>query len=342
MKRPWKTKTLNQLELMDITYNRMWATKAAFGVVGPEADGCLVTNDFPIFRADVQRLLPGFIDLLFGQSSFQTWATALATGTTERRRLKEKDFLTIPILLPPLDEQRRIVDLIEAVDEAIEAAEQAARSFRSGISAIGEELIERSNLSPLSDLVSIEAPLVDPKQSQYAGMSYLDIEAIQSRTGVIRSLTTVGEAAPISAKFLFTSDDVIYSKIRPELRKVALPRTEGLCSADAYPLRARPRMLPEYLFEVLLTEGFSAEAVKKSGRTKMPKVNRGELLSIEVPAPDLATQQRVSRLLGSLRLAASGVAAYVTALVTLRSALLTDLLSGDHEIPASYDALLSA
>src|SRR4026207_166129 len=52
-----KTKVFNRLHAGDITYNRMWATKAAFGVAGPDVDGCLVTNDFPIFIAN-EELMP--------------------------------------------------------------------------------------------------------------------------------------------------------------------------------------------------------------------------------------------------------------------------------------------
>lgn len=60
-----KTKTLKRLEVDDITYNRMWATKGAFGVVTDDAAGCLVTGDFPTFRADGMGLLPAFLGLVF-------------------------------------------------------------------------------------------------------------------------------------------------------------------------------------------------------------------------------------------------------------------------------------
>ena len=100
-----KAVRLNRLHLGDITYNRMWATKAAFGVVGSEAAGCLVTNDFPIFEAR-DGLDAGYLALVFASRPFQEVAATLAVGTTERKRLKEKDFLSIRISLPPLPAQR--------------------------------------------------------------------------------------------------------------------------------------------------------------------------------------------------------------------------------------------
>ena len=87
-----KAKTLNVMKPGDITYNRMWATKAAFGVADESLNGCMVTNDFPLFVAG-DRLVPGYLSLVFTTPHFQALAAGLATGTTERRRLKEKDFL---------------------------------------------------------------------------------------------------------------------------------------------------------------------------------------------------------------------------------------------------------
>src|SRR5690606_19048831 len=108
-----------KLRTGDVTYNRMWATKASFGLAHEDVDGCHVTNDFPIFEVDTAETSGEYIELVFQTSAFQNEAATRATGTTERRRLKQRDFLNIPVALPPLDEQRRIVDLIAAVDDAI-------------------------------------------------------------------------------------------------------------------------------------------------------------------------------------------------------------------------------
>lgn len=266
----------------------------------------------------------------------------LADRAVKGKTLNGSSLRAIPILLPPLDEQRRIVDLIAAVDEAIEATEGVAMKLQATVAAASAELIGSVETETLGDVVSIIAPLVDPRDTTYGTLPYLDIQSIHTGTGTHGSLSTVRAAGPVSTKFLFTEKEVIYSKVRPELRKVTFPRKRGLCSADAYPLRCGPRLLPEYLHEVLLSEKFSMNAIGKSGRTKMPKVNRHELLSIQVPVPDIDTQRQISGLLGMMRESFTTANECAESLRTLRSALLADLLSGDHEIPASYDDLLSA
>ncbi len=152
----------------------------------------------------------------------------------------------------------------------------------------------------LEDVCSIEAALVDPTLPEYQQMLHLGIDKIESATGKLLPLSTAADDRVTSAKYHFTQRDVVYSKIRPELRKATFPRFSGLASADAYPLRASEKCLPEFLLLLLLTDAFRDASVAKSGRTKMPKINRRELFSIQVPIPPLSVQRRIVDLVGAL------------------------------------------
>jgi len=357
-----KTKTLNQLKLMDITYNRMWATKAAFGVVGPEADGCLVTNDFPTFRADIQRLLPGFIDLLFGQSSFQRWATALATGTTERRRLKEKDFLTIPILLPPLDEQRRIVDLIAAVDEAIEAAEAmkgAADQARHGL--LGELLSEEraehegwrnTTLGEVADVVrgvswskDRETWSPEPSAVPVVRIGNVQLSGIDMRERLFVRAVSMRD---LKAKAI-TPDTILMvgSNGNPErVGNVYLANNTlvgHLFASFIIGIRVSSGVSAAYVWRWLQQRRTQAAITEATaGSTGLMNLSLIWLRNLPILLPPLDEQRRIVDIISAIDDQASTADSLTIALRTLRSALLSDLLSGDHEIPASYDALLSA
>jgi hypothetical protein len=293
-------------------------------------------------RARPGVALPGFVE------QWSRWAhksgiwAGVASGTNifhiGLTRAKK-----VPILLPPLAEQRRIVDLIAAVDAAIEAAEREREGLETGIKAASREMIDAVDaVLELGDVAAIVSNLVDPRTPTLKHLPHVGIEQIEKFKGTLGPLHSAAADAVTSGKFLFQPGEVVYSKIRPELRKAFLSDFTGLCSADAYPLRCTDRVTPEYLFEVLLSDSFTAKAVGKSGRTKMPKINRNELFSIAVPVPTFDEQARVAGLIGSLRLVAARSSELVEALTSLRSALLADLLSSDHEIPASYDELLSA
>jgi type I restriction enzyme S subunit len=98
----------------------------------------------------------------------------------------------------------------------------------------------------------------------------------------------------ISGKYLFDANDVLYSKIRPYLRKVVMAGSPGLCSSDIYPLKvAEGEILAEFLKWRLLAADFTAYADAESRRARMPKLNRDQLFSWAFALPPLSEQRQV-------------------------------------------------
>jgi type I restriction enzyme S subunit len=83
-------------------------------------------------------------------------------------------------------------------------------------------------------------------------------------------------------------------------------------------------------------EMYADRAVK--GRT----LNGPSLRAIPILLPPLDEQRRIVDIVSVADDQVSTADSLANILRSLRSALLADLLSGDHEIPASYDELLSA
>ena len=111
-----------QVRAGEFIASRIDARNGAFGLIPDELDGAVVTNDFPVFTLDEQRVLPGFLNWLSKTHDFAEACKAASEGTTNRVRLKEDRFLRIEIPLPPLAEQRRIVAKIARLAEKIEEA----------------------------------------------------------------------------------------------------------------------------------------------------------------------------------------------------------------------------
>src|SRR5437016_2760861 len=93
--------------------SRIDARNGAIGVVPPELDGALVTNDFPLFDVDEARLDTAFLGWLSKTRGFVDLCRRASEGTTNRVRIQEQRFLALEITLPPLAEQRRITAGIE-------------------------------------------------------------------------------------------------------------------------------------------------------------------------------------------------------------------------------------
>jgi type I restriction enzyme S subunit len=232
----------------------------------------------------------------------------LGTGATFKE-LSSRDLKHVEIPLPSIAEQHRVVArLAEAFDGISKARadtdlnlRNARALFESQLEAIfrrrGEGFIERR----LGDVCSITSRLVDPRLGAYVSLTHVGAGNIESETGRLRELKTAREEGLISGKFLFEESMVLYSKIRPYLRKVARPDFKGLCSADIYPLSpAAGQVTRDYMFYLLLSRGFTEYAMQGSARAGMPKVNREHLFGYHVWLPPLEQQIKDAAMLNSL------------------------------------------
>ena len=179
----------------------------------------------------------------------------------------------------------------------------------------------------LAELASIVAPLVDPRQPEYRDLPLVNGETIESGAGRLRFGRSASDESAISPKYLFRPGDVLYSKLRPYLRKAIVAKVAGLCSADMYPLHVdRARLDPEWLMWHLLGPAFTQDAVQESGRARMPKLNRAQLLSYRFSLPPLDRQRRIAarrrEQLGEIDRAKAALEARCAAVEALPGALL--------------------
>ena len=139
-------------------------------------------------------------------------------------------------------------------------------------------------------VVDIATNLVQP--SDYLAYPHIAPDNIEKGTGKLLDFHTVEEDKVSSANHLFFTGQILYSKIRPLLRKAVIAPFDGLCSADMYPLNTNINR--KYLLYYLLSDGFNFQiAEAMSSRVKMPKINQTELIKVLLPLPPLAEQKRI-------------------------------------------------
>lgn len=130
-----------RLSAGDFVYNRLFAWKGSFALASVEFDGCHVSNEFPTFAVDASHLHPTY--LMAVVRSPRMWDAALersSGGTpTSRNRLKEDRFLDLEIALPSLEEQRRVVALVETLDQV----SSRRRSQRARAQALALAVLNR-------------------------------------------------------------------------------------------------------------------------------------------------------------------------------------------------------
>ena len=86
------------------------ARNGAFGIVPEELDGAIVTNDFPVFDVNTEKIIPQFLVLVSTTEKFIEFARKCSSGTTNRKRIDIDAFLNQLIPLPSIEEQKLILD----------------------------------------------------------------------------------------------------------------------------------------------------------------------------------------------------------------------------------------
>ena len=109
------------------------ARNGAFGVVGPDLDGAIVTADFPVFDVDKERILPDYLALFSTTTSFVRFAKSCSRGTTNRQRIDVNLFLSQRIPLPTLEEQHTLVASYKYRIEQSERLEGQATQIEQSI-----------------------------------------------------------------------------------------------------------------------------------------------------------------------------------------------------------------
>lgn len=189
--------------------------------------------------------------------------------------------------------EKRQATISHAVTRGLDPA---APMKDSGVAWLGEVPAHWEILT-FQRCVYVQEGQVDPENEPFRSMILIAPNHVESGTGRILGTETAQEQAAESGKYLCKSGDVIYSKIRPALRKVCIAPEDCLCSADMYPLRGIAGLSNSFLMWFMLSEPFSALAVLESERVAMPKINRESLKAVWVPVPSLQEQVKISTFL---------------------------------------------
>lgn len=139
--------------------------------------------------------------------------------------------------------------------------------------------------------ITIRVEPADTDLERYVGLEHLDPESLKLRRWG-------SPADVIGQKLRFWKGDVIYGKRRAYQRKLAVADFDGICSAHAMVLRAKPDViLSELLPFFLQSEIFHQRAMEISVGSLSPTINWSTLAKQEFPLPPVDEQRRIADLL---------------------------------------------
>ena len=147
----------------------------------------------------------------------------------------------------------------------------------------------------LGQVAEIERTMVSPEDI-VSGTPYVGLEHIISGGELIGVGPAVnGELR--STKFRFSSDHILYGKLRPYLAKIAAPDFTGVCSTEIVPIRPGPYMSRGFLLHFLRQPNQIELATARSAGANLPRLSPAELAKFAIPVPPLSEPRRIAEIL---------------------------------------------
>jgi type I restriction enzyme S subunit len=329
----------------DYVFNKSYSVDAPFGVIAKNTGNSpgLVSPLYIVFGAKSGIIDRDFLGLgLMSTIFWKSLEGSLKEGGRGHGALNLKvgDFFEALLPLPPLPEQKRIVDLIASVDSYIEVLQQQLESTKRSRNAVLHELLNaggedwvETTLDGIADVVMGQSPDGKTYNHEGQGLPFMQGSA------------EFGEHNPVPEKWcsdpkkIAEPGDLLLSVRAPvgdtnfADQRIAVGRGLSI-------IRANKLSLNEFIRLVIQIK--VSELIASSGGGMFASITGKNLKQFKVNLPPLSEQKRIVEIIKTFDEFIAQTFLTTNEAKELKSGLLSDLLSGEHEIPASYDKVMGA
>ncbi|MFN8321250.1 MAG: restriction endonuclease subunit S [Chitinophagales bacterium] len=226
----------------------------------------------------------------------------LGSGSTFKEISKAK-LETIKIHLPDLKTQQKIAGILEQADAARQKRKQANQLTEAFLQSAFLEMFgdpvrnEKGwEVKDFGEIASIEKDTVQSHNISDKDF-YVGLEHIEKDTGNLLDYQKTSEIDLKSTKFKFSSDHILYGKLRSYLNKVCFPNISGICSTDILPIKAKDKISNKYFIGYLMKQPFFIDkATSMSNGANLPRISPKTLETFQIILPPLPLQKKFATL----------------------------------------------
>jgi len=316
------------------------ARHGANGIIPPELDGAIVTNDFPLFDVVQDRLDVSFLNWMAKTASFVELCKVASEGTTNRVRLSETRFINLKIGLPSLPMQRRIVAQIELLAAKINGARSLRVAATEELAALWASKSRRTFEALNAPAVPLEDVCIAIIDNLHSNPSYADGATVPC----IRSSDVGYGTLDLSTARRTDEEEYVRRTVRgePQENDIVLVREGGgtgkcalVLPGQRFSLGQRVMMLrpnrslvlPSYFLYQLLSPTIQDDHIQPLSKgSASPHLNIGSLRKFPFILPALDEQLRIVSELDALQRKVNAVEALQTHTAAELEALLPAVL----------------
>ncbi len=288
-----------------------------------------------------------FFALLFRSSQIRSLLEEASVGTT-MSNLNHGILNNLPVPVPPLAEQQRIVGLLDEAIEGLATAKANAEKNLQNASAIFESHLQsvftqRNNrcvAGRLGDFVQDISTgpfgsLLHKSDYEHGEIPLVNPINIEGDAIIPDERKAVGIAtAKRLARYALKENDIVIGR-RGEIGRCAVVSREQagwLCGTGCFVIRPSDKTDPHFLTHLLRSRPYRGLLESVAGRATMPSISNNDLANLVVVLPPIAQQRKTLSLLDRLSEETQCLARIyqqkIVALVALKKSLLHQAFSG--------------
>jgi len=291
------------------------------------------SGDAIVLRERHEAIVPGFLAFLLNTNRFWEFAIANAAGTMSRR-VNGKTLMRFEFDLPPLDQQRRIAEILWAVDEAMQSAINLKDSIAVARDAWLADRLEKTakdRLVALRDVAtSIRNGMVGKVAEHYVekGITYLVSKNVR------RNRLKLDEVSYVSEEFHSTHRksqlqpfDILTVQSGHVGETCVVPPEFGVANCHAL-IISSPKLdvVDPYFIAFYLNSEIGQKQLRKLViGSALQHINTSELQRVKLPLPPLDEQRAIADAMRSMDEQIAVCSVNFDSLVKLRDAFLSEL-----------------
>lgn len=203
------------------------------------------------------------------------------------------------INLPTIQEQKEIAEKLDNVDSLINLRQQELAKLDEFVKSRFIEMFGNPLLNEMKwpvqkmKYVAPSTPYSGKVSSNDNRYWLLNLDMVESNTGRIIDKVYVPMDKIGLSTTTFSSNYVLFSKLRPYLNKVVIPDDSGYATTELIPMLPEPQLLKQvYLAQLLRGDQFLSFISTQVSGTKMPRVTMSVFWNFEVMLPPLELQEQ--------------------------------------------------
>ncbi|MCA9048195.1 MAG: restriction endonuclease subunit S, partial [Planctomycetaceae bacterium] len=283
----------------DIAYNKLFAWRGSFAVVGDDVDACFVSDKFPTYTLRSDMVTPEYLRLVFRSESLAKQAELRSVGSAAMSKftLNPPRFLELRCEVPSRQTQLQLVSIAERLDSAIQAAAESAELIRIITAAFVGRFVQSAcskySSVPLGEIGDLERRSVVIQDERV----YRQVTIGMNNRGVRLRGEKPGYQIAVKNQAVVRSGDVVFSRI--DIRNGAIglvpDELDGAVVANDFPVYVAADSVDLRFLELMFrTPEFREQCQNRSaGSTNRKKMKRAVFLELRVPLPPKTVQQQI-------------------------------------------------